>query len=515
LAAAARRLAQAEAFRQLLREHTELSALEANAPENKTNGAQATAEEKEEGEEEEGAVADPSAASARPAAPRWINSSTSWRSLKKRAELTSDPRWMEGPSEADAFELFEDWMLALDKIARDKEQAAKEARRQIEKDRRREFRQLLSELAAQARLHARSRWKEVLPLVESDARYRALLSLYETKEKDASRAMERVKDLTADFVAELAERHEPIKKMLKGTVLKDIHLTVLPTHTPEQLLSFCASLHPRWAELTKGLAQGDLQAVCAELIAKQALKETYFHAKQKAEQVRLVGRMLRTLYPEPSQAEPLTLEAIKAQVAELQQPVPAPVEAKEAEEEEPEEGAIEEGELPDEEAEPAPPKMVPRKLPPAVSEGLAAWSLLECPPIPPPGADPTAPPPATPQPPYSTDEYIREALEAFKAQRRKEADSTGADSTAMSDERKEGSSTAAAAGSKRRRSRSRSASPAAPRSKQRREEPADEKASAASSSATAATASATAATAASFTPAAAMEDAEEGELPDE
>jgi hypothetical protein len=294
--------------------------------------------------------------------------------------------------------------------------------------------------------------------------------------------------------------------MLKSTVLKDIHLTVLPSHTPEQLLSFCASLHPRWAELTKGLASGDLQAVCAELIAKQALKETYFHAKQKAEQVRLVGRMLRTLYPEPSQAEPLTLEVIKAQVAELQQPVPAPAEAKEAEEE-PEEGAIEEGELPDEEAEPAAPKMVPRKLPPAVSEGLAAWSLLECPPIPPPGADPTAPPPATPQPPYSTDEYIREALEAFKAQRRKEADSTGADSTAMSDERKEGSSTAAAAasaGSKRRRSRSRSASPA--RSKQRREEPADEKASAAPSSAAAA---------ASSTPAAAMEDTEEGELPDE
>jgi len=506
LAAAARRLAQAEAFKQLLREHTDLSAMEDGAPE-KDASSGAGADEKDEGEleEEEGAL--PSSSAPRPSVPRWITAETSWRQLRKHALLTADPRWKEGPSEAEAFELYEEWMQRLDKVAREKAQKEKEQRRAQEKALRKDFRALLAELASTARLHARSRWKDVLPLVSSDTRYTTLLSLYQSKEAErgddahsaveaATKAQERLKDLTADFAAELADKQEPLKKTIKSTVLREIHLTVLPTHTPEQLRDHCAAAHPRWNELVAPYTSGDVLAVFADLVAKQALKESYFHSKQKAAQKALVFRMLRQLYPEQAEAAQLTVEQVDAKLSELQQPVPeeAPAAEKKQEEEEPEEGAIEEeeGELREDDP-PAAPKLVPRKLPPVVAEGIAAWNLLRCPPIPPPGADPLAPPPKEEQPPYSTEEFVQEALEEFKAK----AKAAAAEQPAADGEERKDANNAGAR--KRRRDSSRSRSPSPAKSKPRREENAAPAASAAPAPAAAA----------------AMDDVEEGELPDE
>lgn len=435
-AAAAKRTAQAEAFKQLLRDQTEISALEPGASaKGETGGPDAM-----DDDDEEGAIA----AEAQPVAPRWINGSTSWRQVKKRAEFTSDPRWLDGPAEADAFELFEGWMAKLAKFARDKAALAKEARRAVEKEKRRDFRALLTEEADKGNLHGRSRWKEVLPFVQDDARYTALIDWYmqssgdasssssgrdRERERDKSAAVERIKDLFLDFVAELADRHEPIKRVLKGTVLKDLHITVLPTHTPEQLTSL-AQTHPQWSSLTSSMRPAELSAVWRELVTKVQLKVHYFHSRQKAEQIRLVGKMLRNLFAAKiaptadaqqllQEADSIDFERCKSLIADLQQPelVSASPAVAAAPAEEPEEGAVEEeGEVPDAAAAAvAAPRLVAKQHPAHVSAGLAAWRLLECPPIPAPDAQVTTVPTA-PLPPYTTDEFVREAVDAFKAQ---------------------------------------------------------------------------------------------------
>lgn len=417
LAAAARRLAQSEAFKQLLRDQTELSALEPGATETKP-------EEKDEGEleeGEEGALPPAVAAAVRPPAPRWINASTSFRQLKKRAEFTADPRWLDGPSESDAYDLFEGWVSKLSKIAREKEQAAREARKAEESRKRKEFRALLTEQAEKANIHGRSRWKEVLPHIQDDARYTALFDAYVQADRDHDKtvALDQMKDLLADFVAKLAERHEPTRKVLKG-VLKDLKIVLLPFHTAEALTQSC-SAHQQWEQLTGAIPASEVTCVWRELVSKAAAKASYFHSRQKSDQIAVVVKMLRGLYADNSSstadasellrdAAAITFEQCAAKVAELQQPVPA----SSAPAEEPEEGALEDGEMADVSASAsAATALKPRSHPAYVADGLQAWQLLTQPPIPAPDADQSAPPSASTQA-YTTDEYTREAVDAFK-----------------------------------------------------------------------------------------------------
>ena len=476
LAAAARRLAQSEAFKQLLRDQTELSALEPGATETQP-------EEKDEGEleeGEEGALPPAVAAAVRPRAPRWINASTSFRQLKKRPEFTADPRWLDGPSESDAFDLFEGWISKLSKIAREKEQAAREARKAEESRKRKEFRALLAEQADKANIHGRSRWKEVLPHIQDDARYTALLDAYVQADRDHDKvaALDQMKELLADFVAKLAERHEPTRKVLKG-VLKDLKIILLPFHTAEALTQSC-SAHPQWATLTAAIPASEVTCVWRELVSKAAAKASYFHSRQKSDQIALVVKLLRGLYADHSSptadatellrdAEAITFEQCAAKIAELQQPVPAPS----APAEEPEEGALEDGEMADTSASASAPALKPRSHPAYIAQGLQAWQLLTCPPIPAPDADQTAPP-ATHTQAYTTDVYTREAVDQFKLKlkediERKDKSKSGSKKRAedSDSEEEEGEERKQNKDAKRKRRRSTSASRSNSRSRSR------------------------------------------------
>jgi hypothetical protein len=159
------------------------------------------------------------------------------------------------------------------------------------------------------------------------------------------------------------------------------------------------------------------------------LKVHYFHSRQKAEQIRLVGKMLRNIFAAKiaptadatqllQEADSIDFDQCQSLIADLQRPqlVPAsPAAVAVAPADDAEEGAVEEeGEVADAAAV-APPRLIAQPHSATVSAGLAAWRLLECPPIPAPDAEATHVPTA-PLQPYTTDEFVREAVEAFRAQ---------------------------------------------------------------------------------------------------
>jgi pre-mRNA-processing factor 40 len=101
------------------------------------------------------------------------------------------------------------------------------------------FRQLLQEHAQSGAINVRSKWKELLPLIERNDRYAAIV------DADGSRPAE----LFYDFIEELEDKLDVDKKRAKD-IMRDINLPMTLSMSYE---AWCAVMktHDGWKALDK------------------------------------------------------------------------------------------------------------------------------------------------------------------------------------------------------------------------------------------------------------------------
>lgn len=362
----------------------------------------------------------------------FITADTSFRQLESHSGLTSDPRWSLVPSDRDRGDYIDEWLDELDAIAQEKYKLEKEERRKVEKELRVELRKLLQEECEKENIHTRSRFKEVLPVLKDDPRYINFIDWYvqqsnKSSSSSSSRtrvdpavakadAIDKAKDLFTDFLQDLSTRLESKKKILKGSIVKDLKLVIQPTSTPAQLSEMCQA-HPEWKSFTADVSTSDLHIIWMDIIEKVKAKIAYWHKKQKDDTIKVAVKLLRSLFASRvaskdiedssdmfSEADSMTYEVCRDLIDELNRPLIVPVPKPDLEEGEME---PEEGEIREENESVTPATMeVPRQHSSTVREGLAAWELLTHPPIPP-------PPEQDSNTPFTTDEYARQAVQQF------------------------------------------------------------------------------------------------------
>jgi len=466
-AAAVKRETQRAAFAQLLREHTEPQALQTDptaAADKKVDESTSAMEEGEEEGEivEEGELPDDEAAeSARPptSITPWINHHTSWRSVRKHSDLTRDPRWKSMPSDEERLGCFDSWLDKLRSLARQRDHIQRERIRKEEKSKKHDFTNMLDRLAKNGHIHARTKFKEAAPFMEKEEAYAQLLVFYtnlekekekeKPKEKEKARdrdrdhdhsstaitkaSVDRIKDLFSDWSVDLIESHEDANRALKA-LMRQHGIALRTTRSAEDLLaSLRSTAAADWPpRALRDMEEYEVLMVLKEMQTKLRAKAQHFHAKQKQQQIPLVHKLLQWIFKQEIEmlaktAAPadniddaerskaidgmiqfVIFELAKDRVHQLYEPEHNKDKTNGMTKDS--EGDVDISKS-DADGDNFTPTATLPPLPSSLRSSLAAWRLLEAPPLPPPD---DAPDPSDGV--YRTDEYTREAFDSFRKQ---------------------------------------------------------------------------------------------------